>query len=50
MALMKEDIQDRSFDEEIAEYEQDPLALQEEATESVASQSTGKRGRLRIPE
>ena len=47
---MNEDIQDRSFDEEIAEYNQDPLSVDEEATESVPSQSTAKRGRPRIPE
>lgn len=46
----KEDIGNRSFEEELAEYELDPMEQAVEATESIQSQSTGKRGRPYIPE
>ena len=46
----KQDILDRSLDEELLEFNLDPVEQEEEVEDSVRSQSTGKRGRPAIPE
>jgi len=47
---MNHNINDRSFDEELQEYDLDPLEQSQEPEQSAQSQSTGKRGRPYIPE
>ena len=47
---MKADVDNRSVDDELAEYELDPMEQEVEVTYSGQSQSTPKRGRPYIPE